>query len=58
MFGELCINILDDDVLDRDETFRIRINEATMHPDIVAMDPKEAIVNLLDNECKHLNCEG
>ena len=52
MSAELCINITNDEVLEDDEVFIIRINKAA---DLVLMKPVETTVTILDDECKHKN---
>ena len=52
MSAVFCIDITDDNDLEEDEIFNLRIN--TGHPDIIPMSPDQATVTILDNECKHL----
>ena len=55
MSAEFCINITDDNELEEDETFNLTINTDLLHPEIIPMDPDQATVTILDDECKHLN---
>ena len=50
--AELCINISDDKILEDDKTFNLIIRRDTLHPDVYLMDPYQATVTILDNECK------
>ena len=52
MSANYCINITNDEVLERDETFIIRINKTALHPDVVLVEPDVARVAILDDECK------
>ena len=52
MSAVFCIDITDDNDLEEDETFNLRID--TGHPDIIPMSPDQATVTILDDECKHL----
>ena len=57
----LCINITDNSYLAEqgDKAFSISINnQSGLHPDVIPMDPSEATVTIIDDECKHLDCEG
>ena len=54
--AELCINIRNDEELEDDEAFVIKINENNLHPDVVLMDPVETTVTIMDDECKHKDC--
>ena len=52
--AEICIGITDDNKLEMDdpETFILRINTITLHPEIIPVFPDSAIVDLHDDECK------
>ena len=56
----LCINITDNSYLaaQGDKTFSIGFNKNALHPDVIPMDPRNATVTIIDDECKHLDCEG
>ena len=51
-----CIDITNDTVLEDDEAFVIKINNDTLHPDVVLMDPEETTITIMDDECKHKDC--
>ena len=55
MSAELCINITDDNELEDDETFNLTINRDS-DPEIILVDAGQAMVTILDDECKHINC--
>ena len=56
MSAPLCINIIDDNKLEYDESFMLRINTITLHHEIIPKDPVEAMVTIMDDECKNRNC--
>ena len=55
MSTELCINITDDNDLEDNEAFNLRINTSSLRPEIIPVWPDQATVTILDDECKHLN---
>ena len=52
--SEFCINILPDKKFETNETIILTINETTLQPNIVLIDPREVTVTIIDDECKHL----
>ena len=48
----LCINVTIVEMLESNRTFIIRINKTALHPDIVLVEPYEATVTIMDDECK------
>ena len=50
--ADYCINITNDEVLEHDEVFIIHINKTALHPDVVLVEPDEATVTIMDDECK------
>ena len=52
MSADYCINITNDEVLEHDEVFIIHINKTALHPDVVLVEPDEATVTIMDDECK------
>ena len=52
MSADYCINITNDEELEFDEVFLIHINETSLLPGIVVVEPNKTTVTILDDECK------
>ena len=52
MSADYCINITNDEYLEDDEAFVIVVNETALQPDVVLMQPDNATVTIMDDECK------
>lgn len=49
--------INDDDVCELNETFRLTINEHSLHDRIFLGNPNQTIVTIIDEDCKLLMCD-
>ena len=56
MSAPLCVNIINDNVAENDESFMLKINTITLHHEIIPVHPVEAMVTIMDDECKNRNC--
>ena len=52
--AKLCIMIIDDRILEMDETFSLTIDINSLPSGLVVEDPSTVKVTILDNECKYL----
>ena len=56
MSAKFCINIPNDNTLEDDKTYMLRINTIALSPEIIPVHPVEAMATILDDECKNINC--
>ena len=60
MSADLCINITDDNMMESNETFSLKINTTTSDAEVILMEPNTTTVTIEDDECtleyKNVNC--
>ena len=56
--AKFYINITDDNELEINESFTLRINGSALCPDVSLVKPYEAKVIIMDDECEYLNYIG
>ena len=56
MSGDLCINMIDDNMREMNEDFDLRIDATTLGREIVLMHPTTSTVTIEDDECTLVLC--
>ena len=51
-----AVHIMNDRLLEIDETFKLRINSSSLSNSVIVNSPSETTVNIMDNDRKLLIC--